>query len=69
VSIVQAAFIIIISTNVFLNISFRDGKKMSKSLKNYPDPVLVINNFGADAVRWVLQSPLMLFAYVSLSSR
>ena len=29
----------------------RDGKKMSKSLKNYPDPNEVINQYGADATR------------------
>jgi isoleucyl-tRNA synthetase len=28
-----------------------DGKKMSKSLKNYTDPMEVINSFGADALR------------------
>eukprot|EP00931_Biecheleriopsis_adriatica_P020373 TRINITY_DN13637_c0_g1_i1.p1 TRINITY_DN13637_c0_g1~~TRINITY_DN13637_c0_g1_i1.p1 ORF type:complete len:1154 (+),score=333.83 TRINITY_DN13637_c0_g1_i1:204-3665(+) len=28
-----------------------DGKKMSKRLKNYPDPQEVVNNHGADAVR------------------
>lgn len=28
-----------------------DGKKMSKSLKNYPDPNHIIEKFGADAVR------------------
>jgi len=28
-----------------------DGKKMSKSLKNYPDPNEVINKYGADALR------------------
>lgn len=26
---------------------------MSKSKKNYPDPMEVVNEFGADAVRWV----------------
>jgi isoleucyl-tRNA synthetase len=31
-----------------------DGKKMSKSQRNYTDPVEVINNFGADAVRLFL---------------
>ena len=31
-----------------------DGRKMSKSLKNYTDPVEVINNFGADALRLFL---------------
>ena len=30
-----------------------DGKKMSKSLKNYPDPNEVINKYGADALRCV----------------
>jgi len=28
-----------------------DGKKMSKSLRNYTDPVKVIDSFGADALR------------------
>lgn len=26
---------------------------MSKSLKNYPDPALIINQYGADAMRYV----------------
>ena len=30
-----------------------DGKKMSKSLKNYPDPTLVFDKYGADALRFV----------------
>jgi isoleucyl-tRNA synthetase len=39
--------------NVIVNglILAADGKKMSKRLKNYPDPKLVIDNFGADALR------------------
>jgi isoleucyl-tRNA synthetase len=37
-----------------------DGKKMSKSLKNYPDPLEVIDKFGADTLRfYMLQSPVM----------
>lgn len=28
-----------------------DGLKMSKRLKNYPDPIYVINEYGADALR------------------
>jgi len=31
-----------------------DGKKMSKSLRNYTDPAEVINQFGADALRLFL---------------
>jgi len=31
-----------------------DGKKMSKSLRNYTDPMQVINEFGADALRLFL---------------
>lgn len=31
-----------------------DGRKMSKSLKNYSDPVDIINQFGADALRLFL---------------
>jgi len=33
-----------------------DGKKMSKSLRNYTDPMEVINNFGADALRLFLMN-------------
>lgn len=34
----------------------QDGTKMSKSKKNYPDPALVIEKYGADAVRYYLMS-------------
>ncbi len=33
-----------------------DGKKMSKKLKNYPDPMLVVDKYGADALRFYLMS-------------
>ncbi|KAF5351898.1 hypothetical protein D9756_007589 [Leucocoprinus leucothites] len=37
-----------------------DGKKMSKSLKNYPDPNLIIDKFGADATRmFLVNSPIV----------
>ncbi len=37
-----------------------DGRKMSKSLKNYPDPSLVIDEFGADALRaYLINSPVV----------
>jgi isoleucyl-tRNA synthetase len=31
-----------------------DGAKMSKSLRNYPDPMRVFDEYGADAMRWYL---------------
>ncbi|MCX5579976.1 isoleucine--tRNA ligase [Kaistia terrae] len=35
-------------------------QKLSKRLKNYPDPIEVFNTFGADALRWYLvSSPLL----------
>ncbi len=33
-----------------------DGKKMSKRLKNYPEPLEVVEKHGADAVRFALMS-------------
>ena len=33
-----------------------DGKKMSKRLKNYPEPLTVVEKHGADAVRFALMS-------------
>jgi len=37
-----------------------DGKKMSKSLRNYPDPNLIFDKYGADALRlYLMQSPAM----------
>ena len=37
-----------------------DGSKMSKSKKNYPDPMLIAENYGADACRlYLCNSPVM----------
>lgn len=37
-----------------------DGKKMSKRLKNYPQPSEVINDYGADALRlYLINSPVV----------
>lgn len=37
-----------------------DGRKMSKKLKNYPELTLIIDKYGADALRYyLLASPLM----------
>lgn len=33
-----------------------DGKKMSKSLNNFPDPVLILNKYSADAMRYYISS-------------
>ena len=46
--------------NVIVNgiILAEDGAKMSKRLKNYPDPLEVVGKYGADAVRlYMLNSP------------
>ena len=37
-----------------------DGQKMSKSLNNYPDPMMVFDTYGADAMRWHLLSSTIL---------
>jgi len=38
----------------------KDGEKMSKSKKNFPDPNLIIEKYGVDALRfYLLQSPVM----------
>jgi isoleucyl-tRNA synthetase len=37
-----------------------DGQKMSKSLRNYPDPMKVFDTYGADAMRWYLLSSSIL---------
>jgi isoleucyl-tRNA synthetase len=37
-----------------------DGKKMSKSLRNYPDPVELVDRLGADSMRYyLLTSPII----------
>ncbi|CAN8077198.1 unnamed protein product [Agarophyton chilense] len=37
-----------------------DGKKMSKRLKNYPDPAVVFDSYGADALRlYLINSPVV----------
>ncbi len=48
--------------NVIVNgiVLAEDGQKMSKSLKNYPDPNLLIEKYGADSLRYYLvSSPVM----------
>lgn len=51
----QPAFKNVIVNGILLA---EDGSKMSKRLKNYPEPQVVIDKFGADAVRlYMLHSP------------
>jgi len=47
--------------NVIVNgiVLAEDGKKMSKRLQNYPDPGLLLEKYGADALRcYLLSSPV-----------
>ena len=48
--------------NVIVNgiVLAENGEKMSKSLKNYPDPMVVVDKYGADALRlYLLSSPIV----------
>ena len=48
--------------NVVVNglVLAEDGRKMSKRLKNYPDPNHLINQYGADALRlYLINSPVV----------
>lgn len=47
-----------------------DGKKMSKKLQNYPDPRVMIEKYGADALRlYMLSSPVVQAENLSFSQR
>ena len=47
-----------------------DGKKMSKKLKNYPDPTEVMEKYGADAMRfYMLNSPVVQADNLSFSEK
>uniref|UniRef100_A0A672FUG5 Isoleucine--tRNA ligase, cytoplasmic n=1 Tax=Salarias fasciatus TaxID=181472 RepID=A0A672FUG5_SALFA len=48
--------------NVIVNglVLASDGQKMSKRKKNYPDPTLIVQNYGADALRlYLINSPVV----------
>ncbi|MDD2597659.1 MAG: isoleucine--tRNA ligase [Kiritimatiellae bacterium] len=48
--------------NVVVNgmVLAEDGKKMSKRLKNYPDPMHILDEYGADALRlYMIYSPVV----------
>ncbi len=58
--------------NVVVNglILAEDGKKMSKSLKNYPDPYHLFDTVGADALRlYLMASPLVKAEEVAFSEK
>ncbi len=58
--------------NVIVNgiILAEDGAKMSKRLKNYPEPDAVINQYGADAIRlYLLQSNAVMADDMKFSER
>ncbi|MFA5158223.1 MAG: isoleucine--tRNA ligase [Patescibacteria group bacterium] len=55
--------------NVIVNgiVLAEDGKKMSKRLQNYPDPMEVFEKYGADVLRlYLLSSPVMMAENLSL---
>ena len=48
--------------NVIINgmVLAEDGRKMSKRLKNYPDPNYILDTYGADALRlYLINSPIV----------
>src|SRR6185369_14448329 len=48
--------------NVIVNgiILAEDGEKMSKHLNNYPDPMILVNKYGVDSLRYyLLSSPVV----------
>ena len=63
--------LMVLATALFDNAPFRSAichgivldenkQKLSKRLKNYPDPVAVFDTYGADALRWyMISSPLL----------
>ncbi len=58
--------------NVIVNgtVVAEDGKKMSKRLKNYPDPMELINKYGADVLRYyLLSSPVVTAEDLNFSER
>lgn len=69
----------VISNSLFDNIAYKnvvvngviqgnDGRKMSKSYGNYPDPKESINKFGGDALRlYLMGSPIVLGQDIAIS--
>ena len=58
--------------NVIVNgiVLAEDGKKMSKRLQNYPDPLELMEKYGADALRaYLLASPVMAAENLNFSEK
>jgi isoleucyl-tRNA synthetase len=58
--------------NVIVNgiVLAEDGKKMSKRLQNYPDPMKVMEKYSADALRYyLLSSPVMQAETINFSEK
>lgn len=58
--------------NVVVNglVLAEDGRKMSKSLKNYPDPMEVLGQHGADALRlYLIDSPVVKAQEIKFSEK
>jgi len=56
--------------NVIVNgiVLAEDGKKMAKKLQNYPEPDIIMDKYGADALRfYLLSSPVMLTENLNFS--
>ena len=63
----RAAFENVIVNGVVLA---EDGKKMSKRLQNYPDPMAVVEKYGADALRlYLLSSPVVAAENLNFSEK
>lgn len=61
----SAAFKNVLVSGVILG---DDGRKMSKNLKNYPDPKLMLEKYGGDALRfYLLGSPVMMGGDILIS--
>jgi len=58
--------------NVIVNgtVLAEDGKKMSKKLKNYPDPMIMFEKYGADSIRlYLMGSPVVAAQNLNFSEK
>ena len=58
--------------NVIVNgiVQAEDGKKMSKRLNNYPDPMAIVQKYGADSLRlYLMSSPVVAAQNLNFSEK